>query len=42
MEYKEYENPEDIFKDPEFKELKWYRRFWVRLVIAFYQTISML
>ena len=32
---------EDIFMDPEFKKLKWYKRLWVRLVVAFIQTIKM-
>jgi len=42
MEYKVYDTPEDMFNDPKFKELKWYRRFWIRLVVAFFQTISMI
>lgn len=32
---------EDIFKERWFKELPWYKRAWYRLVVAFFQTISM-
>lgn len=38
---KVYEQPEDIFKEQWFKEMKWYKRAWFRLVVAFFQTISM-
>jgi len=40
-EYKTYEQPEDIFKEVWFKEMPRYKRAWVRIVIAFFQTISM-
>jgi hypothetical protein len=32
---------EDIFKTTEFKSLPKLKRFWIRLKIAFIQTISM-
>ena len=33
---------EDIFLTEEFKALPWKKRVWIRLKIAFFQTISML
>ena len=32
---------EDIFRTPEFKALPFWRRLWIRIVIAFHMTISM-
>jgi len=40
-EYKTYDQPEDIYKEQWFKDMPWYKRAWARLVIAFFQTISM-
>jgi hypothetical protein len=28
--------PEDLFDLPEFKVLPWYKRFWIRLKVAFF------
>lgn len=35
------ENLEDIFQTAEFKALPWKSRVWLRLKIAFFQTIKM-
>ena len=32
---------EDIFRTDEFKSLSWGQRFWIRLKVAFIQSISM-
>lgn len=32
----------DLFYTMEFKNMPWYRRIWIRFVIAFFQTINML
>jgi hypothetical protein len=32
---------EDVYKEEWFKQMPWYRRAWFRLVVAFFQTISM-
>ena len=34
--------PEDIFKTKEFKSLPLHQRVWLRIKIAFFQTISLL
>lgn len=34
------EEPEDIFELPEFKELPFWSRVWIRLKIAFFITLS--
>lgn len=40
-ENKVYNEPEELFQESWFKELPWYKRAWIRFVIAFFQTISM-
>lgn len=32
---------EDLFQTKEFKTLSWRRRMWIRIVVAFWETISM-
>ena len=32
---------DDIFKTDEFKLLPWRKRFWIRLKVAFLQTLTM-
>jgi hypothetical protein len=32
---------EDIFNTEEFKNLKWTKRVWIRLQVAFIQTINL-
>jgi hypothetical protein len=34
------EEAEDLFRTKEFKALPWRKRIWIRLVIAFFATIS--
>jgi len=36
------EELEDIFKTNDFKKLPWLKRFWIRLQIAFIQTVKMM
>jgi hypothetical protein len=36
------EELEDIFKTEAFKKLPWLKRVWIRLQIAFIQTIKMM
>ena len=31
----------DIFETKEFKALSWRKRIWIRLKVAFFETISM-
>ena len=31
---------EDIFKTDEFKSLNWHQKLWIRIKIAFIQTIN--
>ena len=38
---KKITQPEDIFNTTEFKSLSWKKGFWIRLQIAFFQTIRM-
>lgn len=33
--------PQEVFESKEFKALKWHQRVWLRLKVAFYETISM-
>ena len=33
---------EDMFKTEEFKSLNWFKRFWIRVKVAFIQTINMM
>jgi len=33
---------EDIFNTEEFKSLPWIKRFWIRVKVAFIQTINMM
>lgn len=40
-EYKTYDQPEDIYKEQWFKDMPWYKRAWMRFIIAFFETISM-
>ena len=35
------EELEDIFRTDEFKSLPWKQRFWIRLKVAFAQSINM-
>ena len=35
------EELEDIYKTKEFKSLSWRQRMWIRLKVAFIQTLSM-
>jgi hypothetical protein len=34
--------PEDIFDTVEFKNMAWKKRVWLRIKIAFIQTINMI
>lgn len=36
----EFEELEDIFKTEEFKSLPWKHRVWLRIKVAFIQSIS--
>jgi hypothetical protein len=36
------EELEDMFNTKEFKELSWATRFWLRVKVAFFQTIKMM
>jgi len=38
----ELREPEDLFNMPVFKSLPWVRRVWIRMQIAFIQTIRSL
>jgi hypothetical protein len=37
----EIKEPEDLFLTKEFQDLSWGQRTWIRLKIAFFQTLSM-
>jgi hypothetical protein len=41
-ECKKQNSPEEIFNTEEFKNLPWKKRAWIRIQIAFMQTISMI